>query len=305
MFDQEIPMTRDEGQNERVHQDQLIRADISRQLRSDQIMRVALMRNVIRQENSTRALVRRFCGFSTFDTDDERKASCEQADGIVTSVTKAYAAYLKEHGDDDASRALAMLDVSRSSGEPLAQFIIASIESCRPFGTMRKALEKDMVKKAKCLPVYEWVESVKGFGAMGLAVIVGECGDLSNYSSVPKVWKRLGLGLIDDRRQGDPGPGATAEDWTRHGYVKHRRSAMWTLGDSMLKCGDTYRQVYLDRKEFEVRKAQDAGLTVVPAAKIPAKRKAEFMSQGHVHRRAQRYMEKRLIRDLWRVWSGQ
>ena len=27
------------------------------------------------------------------------------------------------------------------------------------------------------------------------------------------------------------------------------------------------------------------------------------MSDGHVHRRAQRYMEKRLLKDLWQAWK--
>jgi hypothetical protein len=41
---------------------------------------------------------------------------------------------------------------------------------------------------------------------------------------------------------------------------------------------------------------------VCPAAKIPAKNKELYRSDGHVHNRAKRYMEKRLIRDLWRAW---
>lgn len=45
-------------------------------------------------------------------------------------------------------------------------------------------------------------------------------------------------------------------------------------------------------------------MTVIEAAKIPKARTDEFMSLGHIDRRAQRYMEKRLLRDLWRAWRN-
>ena len=51
-----------------------------------------------------------------------------------------------------------------------------------------------------------------------------------------------------------------------------------------------------------IAKAAAAGLKVVPSAQIPKGREAEFMSEQHVHRRAQRVMEKELLKDLWVAW---
>jgi hypothetical protein len=48
--------------------------------------------------------------------------------------------------------------------------------------------------------------------------------------------------------------------------------------------------------------AVSSGLIVLPSAKIPAALKEYHISQGHIHKRAQRYMEKKLLRDLWREW---
>src|SRR5262249_15787457 len=61
-----------------------------------------------------------------------------------------------------------------------------------PFDEMRTAAEKAMEKAAKDLPVYSWINSVHGAGALGLATIVGEAGDLALYPDPAKLWNRLG-----------------------------------------------------------------------------------------------------------------
>jgi hypothetical protein len=162
----------------------------------------------------------------------------------------------------------------------------------------RKSTEKQMVKAAKTLPVYEWVESTRGFGALGFAQIVGECGDLSNYGTVSRLWKRLGLAVIEGGRQRR----VTGPDALLHGYSPSRRSVVWNIGDSMFRSGGPYADLCRERKEYERATAAAQGLTVCPAAKIPKKGAELFRSDGHVHNRAKRYMEKRLMRDLWRAW---
>ena len=66
-----------------------------------------------------------------------------------------------------------------------------------PFDAMRKAAEKEMEKLAGDLPVAIWIESVRGAGMLGLATIVAEAGDLSNYPNPAKLWKRLGFAPYD------------------------------------------------------------------------------------------------------------
>jgi hypothetical protein len=162
----------------------------------------------------------------------------------------------------------------------------------------RKTVEKQMSTMAKTLPVYPWVESVKGFGALGFAQIVGEAGDLSNYATVSRLWKRMGLAVINGGRQRM----VAGPDALEHGYNPSRRSIMWNIGDSMFRSNGPYADLCRERKDYEREKAAAEGLTVCPAAKIPAKQKELYRSDGHVHNRAKRYMEKRLLRDLWRAW---
>lgn len=184
-----------------------------------------------------------------------------------------------------------------------SDIIMASIQGRLLWDELESNATKEMERLAATLPVWAaWGEGVKGFGPRSLAVIVGEAGDLSGYPKKGHLWKRMGLAVMDGVRQGGLSKNASKDDWIAHGYNRKRRSVMFVIGDVMVKVGDHYRKVYLARKEYEKARAKAAGLTVCPAAKIPAKRKDEFMSDGHVHRRAQRYMEKKLLQHLWQAW---
>lgn len=213
------------------------------------------------------------------------KAKCRRlAGGDKTEAEKVYKSMMKDCGHE------------------LAMFAIATtmpfINSRELLEKERKQVEKQMVKEAKTLPVYPWVKSVKGFGELGFAQIVGEAGDLSNYSTVSKLWKRLGLAVINGGRQRM----VSGPDALEHGYNPSRRSVVWNIGDSLFRANGPYSDLCRERKEYEREKAAAEGLTVCPAAKIPANKKDQYRSDGHVHNRAKRYMEKRLIRDLWRAW---
>lgn len=148
----------------------------------------------------------------------------------------------------------------------------------------RADLEKRMERMAEQLPVWHWAEGVRGFGALGLAQIVAECGDLANYDDPAKVWKRMGLGLVDGERQGKR---SNADEALRHGYNPQRRSIMHVIGDSLMKGNreGEYRTYYLSEKARQAEKH--------PADPPIA-----------AHMRALRHMEKRLLRDLWRAWRA-
>jgi hypothetical protein len=142
----------------------------------------------------------------------------------------------------------------------------------------RALVEKRLVKLAKSLPVAPYVESVRGVGLASLAAIVGEAGDLSHYSTVAKLWKRLGLAVMPDgTRQRRIGGDAAIE----HGYSPARRSVMWNVGACIVKAGGPLKDVYDARKAYEAERVA---------------------TKGHAHNRAQRYVEKRFARDLWVAW---
>lgn len=189
---------------------------------------------------------------------------------------------------EDERKAIAT-EVARMMDEsdgPWSHVIIASRLGTAPFEECENDAKKEMARLAKQLPVWEsFGANVRGFGEVSLAVIVAEAGDLSNYSSIAKLWKRMGLAVMDGQRQGNPGKGADAADWIAHGYSPVRRSRMWNIGDTLIKGNRTgpYRTSYLDRKAYEIARNPE-------------------MTPMQAHRRAQRYMEKRLLKHLWQAW---
>jgi hypothetical protein len=203
--------------------------------------------------------------------------------------------------------------------------IVAAVMSRTPFDQIEAESEKAMAKLAKELPVYEWASEIRGFGDVGLATIVAEAGDLSNYSNPAKLWKRMGVGLGQDGsgewvRQGGLAKSAGAAVWIEHGYNRQRRSRMWNIGDALVKgnADGEFRTLFLERLAVEHAKAIGEGLIPATTTKatvesweardLPPLTKVSKLdaklhrSAGHMTKRAQRYMEKRLLRNLWRAW---
>lgn len=191
--------------------------------------------------------------------------------------------------------------IHNGAGHDLAPYALVINE---PFMAARavvadrlKECESNLVKAAKELPVWSWVDGVRGFGAGSLGAIIGEAGNLANYPTPSHLWKRLGLAVVNGTRQRK----VKGDEALDHGYSPRRRSVVWNLGDTMIKgCirvvrdedgKDTgertslsdYGWVYLERKEYE---------------------RPRVDTDGHAHNRAKRYMEKRVIRDLWKAWNN-
>lgn len=180
---------------------------------------------------------------------------------------------------------------------------------------LRKALEKQMVKLAKQLPAYAWVKSVKGFGDMSFATIVGECGDIGTYRTVSCLWKRMGVAVIAGCRQGAPGTGASADDWIMHGYRKSRRAVSWnarklvigSMGlwrpdfDSDLSDATYYQRVYAERARYESERCPHKDGTPIKRV-TNAKGVDKESYSGHAANRAHRYVEKRLLKHLYLEW---
>jgi hypothetical protein len=171
----------------------------------------------------------------------------------------------------------------RDPTDEFRQAVEASQKAAELFYDTEKKFAKEIERVAERLPVWQFAKDIRGFGALSLGTIVGEAGDLANYPTKSKLWKRMCVGLVDGRRQGNPGNGADADEWIRHGYKPARRALLWQIGANliMLNNGD-YRAIYLSRKDYEL---------------------ARGVKKLHAHNRAKRYMEKCLLRDLLRAWK--
>ena len=201
-------------------------------------------------------------------------------------------------GDKDEASVLYAAAVEGKGEHPQAlrctSWLAPMLQARELMEGQRKAVEKQMESRAKALPVAEWVKGVKGFGIGSLAAIVGEAGDLSGYETHSKLWKRMGLAVMSDGRQRR----VTGDAALEHGYCASRRSIMWNVGQCVFKSqsqridkatgeikaeAGIYRRIYDDRKAYEADRVE---------------------TKAHAHNRATRYMEKKLLRDLWRVWRA-
>lgn len=188
------------------------------------------------------------------------------------------------------------LAVKADPEHPLRGWLNPFLMAIAPLDSAKREIEKSLVKLVRHVPVYSWAKGVSGFGDISLSGVIGECiAPVGEYKSVSAVWKRMGLAVINGGRQRR----VVGAEALEHGYVAQRRSLMWNIGCCLIKAqvrkGEEderhaigeFGQVYLDRKVYlnERNASLDEAWTV-----------------AHIHNDAQRYMEKRLLRELWKAW---
>lgn len=141
------------------------------------------------------------------------------------------------------------------------------------FGFGLKQIAKEMERLVKMTPY--WPLIPRGFGPLGLAGLIGEAGDPWAYRNPSCLWKRMGLAVIDGKRQRKV---ADKDGAARQGYNPRRRSWAFVTGDNLIKAKSPACVVYAERKAIKI---------------------AQGWTKGHAHRDAKMFMVKRVLRDLW------
>ena len=251
-------------------------------LRELQVHRRSFIDLQRRITNKMRAMVRQVLGWQG-DLEKSTQSTIKEAAKRIVKSIETGEALSPDHPTVDASA---------------EAFVRLLLEGRAPFDRSRKKIEKKMVALAESLPVYPWVDAILGAGALGLAIIVGEAGDLSNYSNPCKLRKRMGLAPYKGKamsmwvKQG----GLSKEEYVKMGYNCERRSAHWTIGDSLVKGNKgVYRKFFDDRLAYEIARNPEF---VRPGVKSNGSPKVCM----ECLLRAQRYMEQKFLRDLWKAW---
>lgn len=191
--------------------------------------------------------------------------------------------------------AKAMKDVAH----PLRVWIQPYLDAMAPVESAIDRQAKEIEKLAKLLPVVDWVASVSGLSNRFTGLIVGECGaPPGEFKSVSALWKRMGLAVIDGGRQRKVAGDAAIE----HGYVARRRALMWNIGESIIK------QQVRSEKDDQAKKIEGTDYAIGYYGQVYLDRKAyereRVETKAQAHNRAKRYLEKRLLRELWKAWRS-
>jgi hypothetical protein len=183
--------------------------------------------------------------------------------------------------------------------------VVATSDKARaPADEMRDVCEKRMAELATGLPVYPWIEGIRGAGALGLATIVAEAGDLSKYPNPAKLWKRLGFAPYDGlagsswKRATWRPRALTAEEWIANPFSGERYALMHQIA------------VWLVNAQW-IGKAKDPegeGKPNGPYGKIYAARRKHTLkthadwTPGHRRMDALRVTMKEFLKDLHVAW---
>lgn len=256
------------------------------------------------------SLIASAIGFRIDLPDKERKAMFRQAQAIRLAVEKGT--------DVPISGAAAALPA-------IIRLIPVSAAARALWDTRRKEVEAAMAQLAEGLSIYPWAKAVRGLGALGLAILVGEAGiPIGDYRTVSGLWSRLGLGVHNGVRQkGETNSAKLArpDGSPMLRYNPARRAEVWAI------CSDSlFRAQWRGAKDEDGKNPTVSGKPAVveahpigPYGEIYGRRRAQTAARvdatadlpatdpakwtaGRAANDARRIMTKALILDMWVEW---
>lgn len=275
---------------------------ICRDLQALQRQRAVVIKSRIMQQNRLTAVIAGTLGYSSGLPEKERRAKFDEADKLISSVVKS----------------------NNPDAHPMGRVILSTEMGIDAFDHLCGKIEGEMKELARLLPVIEWVRHPdrRGFGELFLAIVVGECGDLSGYANPGKVWRRLGCApwsfggktLMGATWRGGKDGKLPASEWEAFGYSPRRRSIAFLIGKNIVMQNGPgpYRRRYEEVKAAypglhpdRVRCKDCGGSKKTTRGGACANCKGSGVVMKRADQHAMLLATKRLLRDLWREWNGQ
>jgi len=273
-------------------------AELCETLQELQVSRRFLIASANRQENAARAFIRRAFGWRPDLPEKERAAIAAKAATIFAYFEKAARPATKS-----ARKPIKAPD-EITAIESLSGVLSAFASGLRPLRERRVEIEALMIAAVRDLPVAAWRSNAKGLGELGLAVIIGETGDLSNYPNFRHVWKRLGLMPFEGRAGSEwrKKPSEMPEGgWAAMGYSPKRLAQIFgVVTEPLLK----HQIVSTKKSETEFGSPKGPYGAIYVARREKTKIAHPDWTLQHAKMDALRIMTKALISDLWSEWTG-
>lgn len=296
-----------------------------------------LLKMRIRIENQVAANIANGLGYSNTLSKSEREKLFKRAKG---AYNKAKGTAVKPDPkspllavDLECAEVKALPEETQQALKGNLALITATVNAVAPIDDKYNAIT-DGKKGAIVKIIWEWsiwkdhFADVKGLGALTVGRIVAEAGDLNNYpppgtsgEGPAKLWKRFGVAVMPDGYiQGKIPPNLSKEEakeaWRERGYSPRRRSILWVGTGTLLKTNDgRYRRIcdhefqrqYDRRDPGMIAQAEEKVRKAAEGKKISEKTfkdRVERRFKGHCRARAARYVSKRLLKDMWMIWTG-
>lgn len=190
-------------------------------------------------------------------------------------------------GEEDATKTAAASLWSKvrkgTADDPILEAVLMPyMAALEPLEAEIRTKGREMARLVRPMPIWtEWAAGVLGLGEVSLGQLIGEARyPIESYRSHSALWKRFGLAVEMGEIQKLMAYRGGKEAAIAAGYNPQRRSIIHVVGSCLLRLkNDRYSRIYAERKDYEMAR--------------------EGMSKLRAHNRAMRYMEKRLLRDLW------
>ena len=308
-------------------------ADTSMELQRLEKLRVWHMKSKNMIGNRLRATVAGHHGYQTGLSDSERKKKFKEADKFIEQVRKAEIERKKKLEEaGNATKQVGRLSKKKRAEiggdafeHELSGIINTGTVAFDGFEDMMLSHEKKMIALAEKLPVVDWVkhDDQRGFGILSLAIVVGETGDLFNYSTPQKVWKRLGCAPFT--KDGETRMGATwksrkkskscvrlsDDEWSAFGYSPRRRSVSFLIGENLMKLNKgAYRLRWLESKIRAAETHPEWEWSDCDACKKSGDGNCGTCGGTgkkcqQAHRHGMLLSAKLLLKNLWIEWNGE
>lgn len=142
--------------------------------------------------------------------------------------------------------------------------------------SFEKSIQKYMQKEIKKHYLWPWLSSVRGIGENLASKLLFHLKDLNRFPTVSHLWSYCGL---------------DGDGWKKRKHNWALTSICYLVANQFVKQGDVYRQIYEQRKAYELAKP--------PCPKCLEVGSLEHCTQGHSDNRARRYVAKMFLKDLW------
>jgi len=217
--------------------------------------------------------------------------------------------YARQHGDIQKLRIAVELRIGAMERDGIQEEQLLPLRAqLDSLDALEHDLDRHLERLMKRHPIAPWIRAeAKGLSLRTFALLFGITGPLDRFETVPKLWKYLGLHVVD-------GHSARRTRGERLGFASEGRVRAHLIGTSIVKSGGggRYREAY-DRKRAEYLARPRLGDSGCPFGQehraaegkgilACVKEGDEGETSAHVHAAAMRYAVKRMLRDLWKEW---